>query len=183
MTLREPNSELHWASTRPEDNTPAIAVAVGHFVQVGLCLRTESAPRASVAVKNEDCEFGIRREFRDPDGLAPQYPLSVPRRMRPAAEPHDLGRWPDCGGEFVEAGAGAPDHEVPCLGKLPYLAIRAFEQAGLRSVDRIRGQFSEPDDELAREVLVKQQLHRATRLPTRAANSYTARKSSGSSSG
>jgi hypothetical protein len=36
MTLREPNSELHWASTRPEDNTPATAVAVGHFVQVGL---------------------------------------------------------------------------------------------------------------------------------------------------
>ena len=38
MTLREPNSELHWASTRPEDNTPAVAVAVavGHFVQVGL---------------------------------------------------------------------------------------------------------------------------------------------------
>ena len=60
---------------------------------------------------------------------------------------------------------------------------RAFEQAGLRNVNRIRVQFSEPDDELAREVLVKQQLHRATRLPTRAANSYTARKSSGSSSG
>ena len=36
MTLREPNSELHWASTRPEDNTPAVAVAVGRFVQVGL---------------------------------------------------------------------------------------------------------------------------------------------------
>ena len=36
MTLREPNSELHWASTRPEDNTPATAVAVGHFVQVGI---------------------------------------------------------------------------------------------------------------------------------------------------
>lgn len=35
MTLREPNSELHWASARPEDNTPATAVAVGHFVQVG----------------------------------------------------------------------------------------------------------------------------------------------------
>jgi hypothetical protein len=36
MTLSEPNSELHWASTRPEDNTPATAVAVGHFVQVGI---------------------------------------------------------------------------------------------------------------------------------------------------
>ena len=36
MALRERNSALHWAATRPEDNTPAVAVAVGHFVQVGL---------------------------------------------------------------------------------------------------------------------------------------------------
>ena len=34
MALREGNSALHWAATRPEDNTPATAVAVGHFVQV-----------------------------------------------------------------------------------------------------------------------------------------------------
>ena len=36
MALRERNSALHWAATRREDNTPAVAVAVGHFVQVGL---------------------------------------------------------------------------------------------------------------------------------------------------
>ena len=36
MALRERNSAPHWAATRPEDNTPAVAVAVGHFVQVGL---------------------------------------------------------------------------------------------------------------------------------------------------
>jgi hypothetical protein len=39
MALREGNSALRWAVTRPEDNTPATAVAVGqfvgHFVQVG----------------------------------------------------------------------------------------------------------------------------------------------------
>ena len=116
---------------------------IAHYSpQVGLCLRTESAPRASVAVKDEDCEFRICREFRDPDGRAPQNPLRVPRRMRPAPEPHDLGRWPDCCGEFVEVGAGAHAHEAPCLGKLPYLAIWAFEQVGLRNVDRIRVQFS-----------------------------------------
>jgi|GEM_PF-4514572 len=34
MALRERNSALHWAATRPEDNTPPTAVAVGHFVQV-----------------------------------------------------------------------------------------------------------------------------------------------------
>jgi hypothetical protein len=38
MALRERNSALHWASTRPEDNTPPTAVAVGHFVQVGIPL-------------------------------------------------------------------------------------------------------------------------------------------------
>ena len=36
MALRERNSALHWAATRPEGNTPAVAVAVGHFVQVGI---------------------------------------------------------------------------------------------------------------------------------------------------
>src|ERR1035441_3347130 len=34
MALREGNSALHWAATRPEDNTAPTAVAVGHFVQV-----------------------------------------------------------------------------------------------------------------------------------------------------
>ena len=36
MALREGNSALYWAATGPEDNTPQTAVAVGHFVQVGL---------------------------------------------------------------------------------------------------------------------------------------------------
>ena len=35
MALCEGNSALHWPATRPEDTTPAGAVAVGHFVQVG----------------------------------------------------------------------------------------------------------------------------------------------------
>src|ERR1700730_11323726 len=54
-----------------------------------------------------------------------------------------------------------------------------FEQVGLRNMNR---KLSEPDDRLAGKVFVKQQLHRATRLPILAANSYAARKSSGSSS-
>ena len=36
MALREGNSALQWAAIRPEDITPAVAVAVGHFVQVAL---------------------------------------------------------------------------------------------------------------------------------------------------
>jgi hypothetical protein len=36
MALREGNSALQWAAIRPEDITPAVAVAVGHFVQVGI---------------------------------------------------------------------------------------------------------------------------------------------------
>jgi len=36
IALSEENSALHWAVTSPEDNTPAAAVAAGHFVQVGL---------------------------------------------------------------------------------------------------------------------------------------------------
>jgi hypothetical protein len=36
MAFREGNSALYWAATRPEDITAAGAVAVGHFVQVGM---------------------------------------------------------------------------------------------------------------------------------------------------
>jgi hypothetical protein len=34
MALGEENSALDWAGTRPEDITPEVAVAGGHFVQV-----------------------------------------------------------------------------------------------------------------------------------------------------
>jgi len=35
MALLEENSALNRAAIRSEDNTPTLAVAVGHFVQVG----------------------------------------------------------------------------------------------------------------------------------------------------
>src|ERR1035437_7577375 len=35
-SLHETNSALRYVATRPEDITPALAVAGGHFVQVGL---------------------------------------------------------------------------------------------------------------------------------------------------
>ena len=34
IALREGTATLQWADTRPEDITPAVAVAAGHFVQV-----------------------------------------------------------------------------------------------------------------------------------------------------
>ena len=49
--------------------------------------------------------------------------------------------------------------------------IRAFEQVELDNVSRLRVQLCEADDEFAREVLVEQKFHRATRLPSLAANS------------
>ena len=36
IALREGTATLQWDDTRPEDITPAVAVAKGHFVQVGL---------------------------------------------------------------------------------------------------------------------------------------------------
>ena len=36
IALREGTATLQWDDTRPEDITPAVAVAEGHFVQVGL---------------------------------------------------------------------------------------------------------------------------------------------------
>jgi hypothetical protein len=50
-------------------------------------------------------------------------------------------------------------------------------------MNRSRIQLGQPGDKLARKILVEKQLHRATRLPMWAAKSYTAGKSSASSSG
>jgi hypothetical protein len=72
MALREENSALHWAATRPEDNTPATAVAVGHFVQVPLtpgarhstaCRPILLRPRASPGVKLKK-PFSVTSFFR-----------------------------------------------------------------------------------------------------------------------
>jgi len=92
----------------------------------------------SVAVKNEDRESRISREFRHPDGLATQYALRVSSRVRPAPEPNDLGRRSDGCREGVKVGVGAHNDEVPRLGKLPNFAIGAFEQAELRNMSRLR---------------------------------------------
>ena len=47
IALRAENSALHWVVTRPEDNTPAAAVAAGHFVQVRLEEASRSSPRTA----------------------------------------------------------------------------------------------------------------------------------------
>ena len=93
------------------------------------------------------------------------------RNMRPTSEPYDFGRWPDCGGEFVEIGVGAHNHEAFDLGKLPDVTIGPFEQIERGNVSRVRVQLCQTKDEFAREILVEEQLHSATRLPSLAANS------------
>jgi len=62
--------------------------------EVGLWLATICAKR-SISLENQDREFGVGGEFRDPDGLPPQDPLPIPRRVRPATEPNHLWRRPD----------------------------------------------------------------------------------------
>src|SRR5436853_2185155 len=91
---------------------------------------------ASVAVQNQDGEFGIGCKRRDPNGLATQYPLGVACRVPPAPKPHHLWRRAGCCCEFVEIGVRGHDDEVAGFGELPYVAIRAFKQAGLRNMCR-----------------------------------------------
>ena len=52
IALSEENSALHWAATSPEDNTPAAAVAAGHFVQVAYALMKPIRRRAQAI-----CDF------------------------------------------------------------------------------------------------------------------------------
>ena len=87
------------------------------------------------------------------------------------------------GRELIEVRVGGYDNESSGPCELPYFGVRALQQACVRDVKRIWVKLSEPGDELARQVLVEEQCHKATRLPIRAANSYTAGKSSGCNSG
>ena len=130
FTLTLPNSDLH----------PETA-----FSDVGKIRNGKSAwdlsPRAtevSVAIQDEDAEFRIGHEFRDSDRFAAQYPLSVPGRVRPSPEPHDLRRRTYGCGEFVKVGVRAHNDEAPGFGKLPDLTIRAFQQPDLDNVSRLR---------------------------------------------
>src|SRR5207248_11549929 len=75
------------------------------------------AAEASVTIQNQYSEFRIGRELRDPNGLAAQYALGVPCWVRPASEPYDFRRWPNCCGEFVEIRVGAHDDEALGLSK------------------------------------------------------------------
>ena len=55
MVLREETFALLWAATRPEDNTPATAVAAGHFVQVGFDPLTCVSPSVFRGRGNTTC--------------------------------------------------------------------------------------------------------------------------------
>jgi hypothetical protein len=105
MALRERNSALHWAATRPEDITPAVAVAVGHFVQVGLwppmclsppgagqhCLRLLasrrwSRPPGNFLASQESQKRGLQHE------TGPAGPCGSRRRRAPDKEFHFFNR-------------------------------------------------------------------------------------------
>ncbi|HZK77269.1 MAG TPA: hypothetical protein VFC35_00060, partial [Gemmatimonadaceae bacterium] len=77
MALRERNSALHWAATRPEDNTPPVAVAVGHFVQV---VFWENDGAMLNGRHDRDDLPAHRRDRRDPLACV----SSVGRRLRDA---------------------------------------------------------------------------------------------------
>jgi len=89
MALREANSALHWAATRPEDNTSApAAVAVGHFVQVGLCPPTTPVklPQNAQPVDPQP------RASQTPTPLGPQTGPAAAQTSPPMPLPHRYRR-------------------------------------------------------------------------------------------
>ncbi len=73
--------------------------------------------------------------------------------------------------------------EAICLRIFPKALVRGLEEALGRYVRGAGKQIPQLWTESARQVLIKKQFHKATRRPTRAAYSKTARKSSASNSG
>ena len=125
----------------------------------------------SQAVEHQNSEFCVGGEVSDPHGLVTQDSFGVPRWVGPTTEPDDL-RWRTYRrGQLIEIGVRTDKNESFFGGKIPDFTIRSLGKSKPNNMSRTRVQIREADDQLTREVLVKQQLHRATRLPIRAANS------------
>src|SRR5207253_11090191 len=124
-----------------------------------------------IAVEYKNAEIRICCEFGDSDGLTSEYPLRVRRRVAPASKPYDFGRRTERGCQFIEIGIGAYDDELCLLSKSPDVAVRLVQQVEISQVRAARVQCCKPYNEFAGEIFVKQELHRATRRPMRAANS------------
>jgi hypothetical protein len=84
---------------------------------------------------------------------------------------------------FLEIEIRGNDRKAVGLSEFPNGRVWCLQEARRAYVDRPRKKIVYPSWQAAREILVKQELHRAIRRPIRAAKSKTAGKSSGSSSG
>ncbi len=75
MALREGNSALQWAAIRPEDITPAMAVAVGHFVQVAKDLPT--TPKRRRLLRSDHAPLGSCATLTPAIGIMRRGPLGT----------------------------------------------------------------------------------------------------------
>ena len=99
MALREGNSALHWAATRPDHTTAPTAVAVGHFVQV---VQVEAPFREARKPAAVPAPLWFKRYELRPNGCRTKAGRQ-PDRSRTSA-----GRMPDVGRIETSRGEGRP---------------------------------------------------------------------------
>jgi hypothetical protein len=107
----------------------------------------------------------------DADNLTTEKPFRVGRWVCPASQPHYFRWGAQGGGEVIEIEIRTYDNESVRLGEIPDLAIRAGHQVNANHMSSSGVQVGESLNQFAGQVLIKEQLHKATRRPILAANS------------
>jgi len=125
--------------------------------------------RESLPPQDQHRPFRVVQKLRDPNCLTADQAFGYRRWIVAAPKPDHLRRRPEGSGELVEIGICRSDCKAIGLCELPHYRIRRLKKPLGANVLGIREQVRNTPDEPAREILIQQQFHSATRRPTRAA--------------
>jgi len=91
--------------------------------------------------------------------------------MVPSPQPENLRRRSQGCRQFEKIRVSGQDRKSVYLRVFPNGRIRALRECNIRDMNRARKEIQQTRDQAPRQILVYEQLHNATRLPTRAAYS------------
>ena len=178
---------LQFASGIPPRNTITGRQGKGHSNDLRLrCSRDAPEPSsASDWFRPQDQNRSFRgvEKVSDSDRLTANKFLRNCCRVVASPKPNHLGWRPQRDRQFIKIRVSCDNCEAAGLRKFPNRCVRRVEQSVSTYMGESGKKVSNTRDEAAREIFVEEQLHRATRRPTRDAYSKTARKSAASSSG
>ena len=123
----------------------------------------------SLPPENQHCPFRFFQEFRNPNRLTANQFFSRRSGVVAASKPDHFGRRPKCRCQLIKVGIGRYNRKAIGLRIRPYNRVRRLKQSFRREMRGVGEQIYDAPDEATRKILIQQQLHNATRRPTREA--------------